>query len=195
MEHSGAWSKWNGESLGADGDATIRADLDPGTLAPDVGPPGTARSRTEKIATLLACEIRSGLGSTAQFAVNLLGIAVEAKVVEQGVGGLRADDVFGGKDAGQSALPVEVLALDLAFGLRGAGVAETDAIEVESGAELREGIRALREEEAVAIDVEFEGQAVLAEGVGEEVQIGQKVFAVKDARPRAEPSAVVEEIQ
>ena len=47
----------------------------------------------------------------------------------------------------------------------------------------------------MAIDVEFEWQAVFAEGVGEEVQIGQQVFAVKDARPRAEAGAVVEEIQ
>ena len=37
----------DGQALGTDGDFAIVADADPGALAPDIGPPGTRRSRAE----------------------------------------------------------------------------------------------------------------------------------------------------
>ena len=43
----GARRGFNAEALGGDGDAAIVSDLDDGALAPDEGPPGTARDRTE----------------------------------------------------------------------------------------------------------------------------------------------------
>ena len=88
-----------------------------------------------------------------------------------------------------------MLALDFAFGLRGAGVTEGDAVKVERRAELGEGVGILREEETVAIDVEFEGQAVFGEGVGQEVEVGQEVFAVVDRGAGAEAGAIIQQIE
>ena len=65
----------------------------------------------------MAREVGGGIGSELQFTVDFLGVAVEAKLVKQRIGLLRGDDVFGGKDAWEAALPVEVLALDLSLGV------------------------------------------------------------------------------
>jgi len=120
---------------------------------------------------------------------------MESEFLEQGIGGFRGTDVLGGEEAGEAALPVEVLSLDLALGLWGSSVAKADAIEVEGGTELGEGVGTLGKEDAVAVDVEFERQAVFAKSRREEVEIGQKVFAVEDARAGGKPGAVVEQIE
>jgi hypothetical protein len=64
-----------------------------------------------------------------------------------------------------------VLAFDFTFGLGHAGVAEGDAVEVQVGTELGQRVGALRKEKTVAIDIEFEWQAVFAEGGREEVEV------------------------
>jgi hypothetical protein len=195
VDDLGTWRQAGGKALRADGNAAVGTDLDEGALAPNVGPPRTSRSGAKHVAALLAREVGGGIGSELQFAVDFLGIAVEAKLVKQCIGLLRRHDVFGGKDAGEAALPVEVLALDLPLGLWSPGIAEADTVEVEGGPQLGERVWALREEDAMAVDVEFEGQAVLQKGRRQEVEVGEQVLAVEDPGARAEAGAVVEQIK
>jgi len=82
-------------------------------------------------------------------------------------------DVFGGEEGGQAALPVLVLAFDFAFGLRSRGVAQGDAVEVQGGSELGQGLGSLWEEEAVVVHVEFERQAMFNESGGQKVEVSQ----------------------
>ena len=107
-----------------------------------------------------------GVGSAPEFAVDFVGVTMTPQFGQESVGGFGRGDAFGGEERGQTALPRLMLALDLAFGLRGAGVTERDAVKEECRAELGEGVGVLREEETVAIDVVFEGQAVFEEGCG-----------------------------
>jgi hypothetical protein len=67
-----------------------------------------------------------------------------------------------------------MLPLDLALGLGAGGVAQGDAIAMECRPELGERVGALRKEPAVVIDIPFQRQAVLGEGRGEEVEIGEQ---------------------
>ena len=46
-DESGFWGGLDAEALGADGDAAIVSDFDAGALAPDEGPPRTARYGTQ----------------------------------------------------------------------------------------------------------------------------------------------------
>ena len=55
----------------------------------------------------------------------------------------------GGKVSGQALLPEEVTAFDFAFGLWGWSVTEADAIEVQSLAQLGQGVRVMGEEQQV----------------------------------------------
>jgi hypothetical protein len=50
-----------------------------------------------------------------------------------------------------------VFAFDFAFGLGSRGVTQADVIELESPAQLREGVGILGEEETVVIDIELQG--------------------------------------
>ena len=88
-----------------------------------------------------------------------------------------------------------MLALDLALGLGRARVAQRDTVEEQRGSELCQGVGALRKEQAVAIDIKFQRQAVFEEGGGEEVKVSQQVFAVIDGGPGADARAVIEQIQ
>ena len=69
---------------------------------------------------------------------------------------------------------------------RRAGVAQGDAVEVEGGAELRQRVGVPGKEEAVAIHIELERQAVFGEGGGEEVEVSQEFFAMIDGGPGAD---------
>lgn len=118
-----------------------------------------------------------------------------AQVGQERVSRLGCGDGFGGEEGRQAALPVLVLAFDFALGLRGACVAQRDAVKVQSLPQLGEGVGALGKEQAVTIDVEFQRQAVFGEGCGEEVEVGQEVFAVINGGPGANARAVIEQIQ
>jgi hypothetical protein len=136
-----------------------------------------------------------GIGGAAQFAVDFVSVAMVAQLVEQRVGLLGGGDALSCEEAGQAALPVKVLAFDLALGLGGAGIAETDAVEVKRSAQLGEGLGALREEEAVAIDIEFEGQAVFTEGGGQKTQVGQERFPMEELCAGADAGTIIEQVQ
>ena len=73
------------------------------------------------------------------------------------VGLIEVGDVFAGEVGGQALLPEEVRAFDFAFGLRGGSLAEGNAIEVKGSAQLGEGVWDMGEEEAVEVDVDFQG--------------------------------------
>ena len=72
--------------------------------------------------------------------MDLVLVAVQAESLDVGVGVIEVSDLFAGKVGGQTLLPEEVSALDLAFGLRSGGEAKGDAVEVESLTQLGEDL-------------------------------------------------------
>ena len=176
-------------------DAPIGADGDGGADTPDVSPPRAAGCRAQDGLLFLSGTASGGIRGAADFPVDFLGIAMVPEGGEQGIGGERRGDGFGGEEGWQPALPVLVLPFNFALGLRGAGEPEGDAIKVKGRAELGQGVRAVGEKHAVAVDVKFERQAVFDKGGGEEVEVGQEIFRVIDRGPGADPGAVIQQIQ
>lgn len=189
----GGW-RLDPEELGADGHTAIRTDFDGSALAPDERPPGTARDGTQDAAFLPLSTVPGLLGFHLKFAVNLVLVAMPAQVLDMGVGLIDVGDLFTGKVRGQALLPEKVTAFDFALGLWGWSVTEADAIEVQGLAKLGQGVRIMVEEEAVKIDVDFQGQAALDEGGGQEIQIGQEEFPFIDFRAGENAAAVIEHI-
>ena len=72
----------------------------------------------------------------AEFAMDFMLVGVGQKLVEQLVGGGEFGDAVGGEERDEAFLPVVVAAFDFAFGLRGWGVEELNAVEVKGRAEL-----------------------------------------------------------
>jgi hypothetical protein len=101
--------------------------------------------------------------------MNFVSVVVRPQGVDVRIGNMDFVDLFAGEVGRQPALPELVFAFDFAFGLRRGGVAQADVIELESPAQLREGVRVLSEEEAVVIDIELEGPSVSQESSGQEV--------------------------
>ena len=64
-----------------------------------------------------------------------------------------------------------MFAFDFTLRLGRGGVAKGDAVEVEGGTELGEGVRRVGEEEGVEVHIEFEWESAFEEGGGEEVVI------------------------
>lgn len=182
------------EELGADGHTAIRADFDGRALAPDEGPPGAARDGTQDAAFLLLSTVPGLLGFHLKFAVSFVLVAMAAQVLDMGVGLIDVRDLFTGEVSGQALLPEKVTAFDFALGLWGWGVTEADAIEVQGLAELGQGIRVMGEEEAVKIDIDFQRQATLDEGGGQEIQVGQEQLPFIDFRAGENAAAVIEHI-
>ena len=69
-----------------------------------------------------------------------LAVVVLAQLFEQHIGRLDLADALGTEEHGQAVLPVVVQALDFAFGLRSGGVLEAHTVEVQSAAQLGEGV-------------------------------------------------------
>jgi hypothetical protein len=88
-----------------------------------------------------------------------------------------------------------VAAFDFAFGLGRGGEEEIDAIEVEGGPELGEGVGVVGIEEGVEVYIEGERQAVELEGAGEEVEMCEQRFGGIEACARVEACGVVENIE
>jgi len=191
----GAGSSHYAQELRADGNAAVSGDLDGRTHAPDEGPPGAARNRAEGGAVFFLSQPPGLLRFHAKFAVDFMLVAMEAKVLDMGVGLIEVGDVFAGEVGGQTLLPEEVTAFDFAFGLRGRGVAETGAVEVQSLTQLGQGVRVMGEEQAVKIDIDFQGQAVFDEGSGEEIQIGHELFPLIDSGASEDAAAVIEHVE
>ena len=105
------------------------------------------------------------------------------------------DDVFCGEEGDETFLPVVVAPFDFAFGLRGWGVEEFDAVEVEGGAELGEGVWVLGVEEGVVVHIKGQREAVGLEGAGEEVKVSEEGFGWVEASTGVEACGVVEDFQ
>ena len=97
--------------------------------------------------------VPGGLGRGAQFPVDLVGVGVGQEQVEQVVGTFQFDDFIGSQKGREAFLPVVVAAFDFAFGLRGGGVAQGHAVEVEGGSELGESVWGVGAEEGMEVDV------------------------------------------
>lgn len=195
VDDPGAGGGGDAQAFVADRHAPIGADLEGCADTPDIGPPRAARGGAQHAAGFAPGGAGGGVGGALEFAMDFMGVAVTAQGRQERVGGGGRGDGFGGEEGGQAALPVLVLALDLALGLGRARVAQGDAVEVERGAELGQGVGALGKEEAVAVHIEFEGQAVFDEGGGQEVQVGQEVFGGIDGGAGADARAVIEQVQ
>ena len=143
----------------------------------------------------LESELPGGEGSGVEFAMDFVGVGVGQELVDEGVGGWECEDVIGGEERREAILPVVVAAFDFAFGLGSGGEAEGDAVEVESGAELGEGVRGVSEKEGVIIDVESEREAVGGEDAGEEVEMGEEIFGVVETSAGVEAGGVVEDVE
>ena len=137
----------------------------------------------------------SGAGSGADFAVDFVCVGVSEELIEESVGRLDGEDLIGGEQGREAILPVVVAALDLAFGLGSGGVAQGDAVKVESLAELGEGVRGVGEKEGVEIDVEGEREAVGEEDAGEEIEVGEQSFARVKTGDGIEAGGVVEDVE
>ena len=131
----------------------------------------------------------------AQFAMDFVLVGVGEEWVEQKVGGGEFNDAFGGEQGDETFLPVVVAAFDFAFGLRGWGVAEFDAVEVEGRAELGEGVGVVSVEEGVVVHVKSQRQSVGLKGAGKEVEVGEQSFTWVEACAGVEACGVVEDFQ
>lgn len=136
-----------------------------------------------------------GLRCLAQFTVDFVLIGMGEELVEELVGASEFDNALGGQQWEQPFLPVVMSAFDFAFGLWGGSVEEFDAVEVESLAELGEGIRVVGVKEGVIVDVEGQGQAMGLKDAGEEVQVSQQSFGRIEARAGIEARGIVENVQ
>ena len=164
-------------------------------MAPDIGPPGTGGDGSQDGAFFGAGLLVRGLGSHPEFAVDFMLVGVGQELIHELVGSLEFQNAVGGEEGGEAFLPVVVAAFDFAFGLRGGGAAQGDAVEVEGGPELGEGVGAVGVEEGVEVHVENEREAVGLEGAGEEVQMGQEGFTFVEACPDVVAGGVVDEFQ
>ena len=195
VDDAGAWRGRNAEAESANGHAALITDFERGALAPQVGPPRASGRGAENGAVFLGGQLPSGPRSHAQFAVPFLRVAMAEEILKQSVGGRQFAEVLGGKEGRQTILPILVAAFDFAFGLWGGGIAERDAVEMEGRAELGERVRDAGEKDGVVVDIEFQRQAMREEGAREKVEVGEQIFAVREAGADAEPAAVIEHIE
>jgi len=182
-------------ALDTGGDFAVVADADAGLLAPDKGPPRTSRGGTEDGAFFGEGLSFGGLGCGAKFAMDFVLVGVRQEVVEEAVGGFEFEDVIGREQWWQAFLPVIVAAFDFAFGLRGWGIAELDAVEVEGLAELGEGIGIMGVEERVEVHIQGQRKSVAFEDFGEEVQMGQQGFGGIETCADIEACGIIQDVE
>ena len=151
---------FDAEALGADGYATVAADLDDGAHAPHVIPPRAAGRRAQDGAFFFFGLGPGLLRGLTQFAMDFLGVAMRPEGVNLRIGTIYFGDLFAGEVGGQTALPILMGAFDFAFGLRRGGVTETDVIKLECPAQLSENVWIMGEKDTVVIDVDLEWASV-----------------------------------
>jgi hypothetical protein len=173
----------------------VITDADAGLLTPEVGPPRAVGSGTDDGTFFCEGLLVGGRRCHAEFSVDFVLVGVGQEWGEQLVGAGQFDDVVGGQEGDETFLPVVVAAFDFAFGLRGGGVEELDAVEVAGCAELGEGVRVVSVKEGVVVHVKRQGQAVGLEDAGKEVAVGQAGFAWVEACAGVEAGGVVENLQ
>lgn len=100
------------------------------------------------------------------------------ELVEQAIGTFQLADVVCGQERGQASLPEVVTAFDFALGLRGGRKAQGDAVEMQSGPQLGEGLGRVGEEERMIVHIKGQRQAVSEEGARQEIEVSREGFAV-----------------
>jgi hypothetical protein len=136
----GTWRDMDAEELGADGDAAVGADFDVGALTPHKRPPRALGDWTQNGTFLFEGEVPGLLGLHFEFPVDFVLVAMEAQLMDMGIGLVEVGDLFTGKVSRETILPEEVSALNFAFGLRSGSVAKGDAVEVKGTAQLGESL-------------------------------------------------------
>ena len=192
-DDGGARWSLNGLALGADGDFAVVADA--GLLAPDERPPRARRDGTQDGAFFGESLGAGGVRGGAEFAMDFMLVDVGQELIEQVVGPFEFADDIGRQQRWQTFLPVVMAALDFAFGLGGGGVAQGDAIEVQGGTELGEGVGVVRVEEGVEVHIQGQGQAVGSEDAGQEIKMSQEGFAGVEACAGVVAGGVIQNIK
>jgi hypothetical protein len=194
-DDAGAGRSGDGMALVAGRDLAVIADADAGLLAPDVRPPRTLGGGADDGAWCGKGLLLGRVRGLAQFAVEFMLVGVRQELIEQLIGAGDLDDAVGRQEWDQAFLPVVVAAFDLAFGLGRGRVEQFDAVEVEGLAELGEGLGVVGVEEGVVVHVERQGQAVVLEDAGKEVEVGQQGFGGIEAGAGVEAGGVVEDVE
>jgi len=195
QNHLGAWRTFHAEALGADGHAPIGADLHGRAEAPNIGPPRAARGGAQDGAPFFLGQIPGLLRGQTQFAMDFVAVAMESQSVDVGVGGSDLGHVFAGEIGREAALPELMFALDFPFRLRRWGLQETDVIEFQRPAELRQRVGIVREEQGVMVDVDLPRSPVAQESGGEEIEVGQEAFPTIEFGTDEHAAAIVEPIE
>lgn len=190
----GTWSRVHAQELGADGHAAVHADPEVGAQAPDKGPPRAVGHGLQSGAFFFERKVPGLLGFHFEFAVDFMLVTMEAQGLDMRIGLVEVGDIFAGEVSGQSFLPEEVGAFDFAFGLRGGGIAEGDAVEEKSPAQLGKRVWGMGEEEAVEIDIDFQGHSKFEEGGGQKIKVSQEVFGLVDFGAGEDAAAIIEHI-
>ena len=183
MHQSGARGGGDFVALACDGDSTVVSDAHALATAPDVVPPGASFAGPQRVALAAFGPLPGSLRCLVEFTVVFCAVVMLAQLLKQLVGGLDPGDAFGGKERWQAVLPVVMQAFYFTFGLWGGRVLQADAVKVEGSAQLGERIGGVGVEEAVIVDIQGEGQAVLQEGPGQDVVVAGKHFALVEACP------------
>ena len=186
---------FHAQALRADGHTAIAADFDEGAHAPHIIPPRATRRWPHDGTLLFPGLIPSPLRSLAQFAMDFVGVAMDSQLVDVRIGDGDFGDLFAGEVGRQTPLPELMFAFDFAFGLRGGGVEETDVIEFEGPAQLRERVGIMRAKDAVVIDVDLERASVGQESGRKEIEVGKQEFALVEFRARKEAAAIIEHVE
>jgi hypothetical protein len=88
-----------------------------------------------------------------------------------------------------------VFAFDFTFGLGRGGVAQANVVELERPTQLRQGVGIVGEEEAVVINIELQGSAVVPKSRREEGEVGEEEFALVELGAREDPAAIIQHVQ
>jgi hypothetical protein len=188
---------WCGEGVAVcpDRDFAVVADAHAGLLAPDVLPPRTVGCGANDGSLFGERLLVGGVGWLADFTMGFVLVGVGDELVEQRVGPGEFADLVGRQQGRETLLPVVMAAFDFALGLGRGRVAQLDAVEVEGGAELGEGVRVVGVEKGVVVHIERQGQAVGLEDAGEEVEVGEQGLGGIESRAGVEARGVVEDFE
>jgi len=190
-------SRWrfHGESLGSDGHSPVVADADAGALAEDEGPPRTGGCGSQGPAVFFFGQVPSGLRSATDFAMFFHRVVVAAQDVQEWIGFGQGGNGVGSQQGRKAFLPELVTALDFSLGLRGWSKPQGDTVKAEGIGQLRMAAGQMREEEAVEIDIQAQGQAGGLEGLTQEVQMGQERLPLVELGGDNNAAVIVHQMQ
>ncbi len=191
----GARRGLDGQALGTRRDFAIVTNPDKVLLAPDKRPPRASRDWSQDGVLVGEGLLPGGVRGGAQCAVDFVLIDMREELIQEFVGPLEFQDVIGRQQGWETFLPVIVAAFDFAFGLGRWRIAQGDAVEVQGGPELGEGIGCVGEEKGVIIHIQCQWQAMGLKGAREKVQMGQQGFGGIKPRPNIVARGVIEQVE